>query len=130
MRYAICHRGDAYDYVPERLLYPLQEQNLNAGCYQEAVAMNQTSSKAPNRTLNGANFYTPLGMSAEYYGLEENPNMLVENWQNMEIRYNSDVTQQYYGHTIAEFMENVKFDYPESEGMEGLEKYIDFQFVK
>lgn len=117
------------DYVPERLLYPLQEQNLNQECFWEGVALNQMSSKAPNRVLNGANFYTPLGMSAEYYGLEENPNMLIENWMNFEIRYNSDITQQYYGHTIAEFIENVKFDYPESNGIEGLMKYIDFQYV-
>lgn len=118
------------DYVQERLLYPWSERNLNSACYWEAIGLNQISSKAPNRTLEGANFYTPLGMSAEYYGLEEKQNMLLENWQNFEIRYNMDIIQQYYGHTIDEFIKNIKRDYPESEGLEGLKKYIDFQYVE
>ncbi|WP_195655611.1 SusD/RagB family nutrient-binding outer membrane lipoprotein [Bacteroides sp. 1001136B_160425_E2] len=117
------------DYVPERLLYPWSERNLNLECYWGAIAQNQISSKAPNRVMDGVNFYTPLGMSAEYYGLEENPKLLVENWQNFEIRYNTDIIQQYYGHTIEEFIQNVKRDYPDSDGLEGLKKYIDFQFV-
>lgn len=117
------------DYAPERQTYPLWELTYNPTCYAEACRQVQQYSQLPNSARSGDNYYTPLAMSAKYYGIDNAHKDALKVWESFQMFYHDDILYRFYGTEVNdEFYRNVRRYYPQCPStINGLKEYIDFE---
>ena len=113
------------DYMPERVLYPLDEKYYNTDAYWQGVANLQADSPAPNAARGGDNFFTLLGISKPH----RNDNDL-NRWESGEIKYNNLFIGKWYGTSEEELLVNASKEYPEIKTAADLKKYLGYTIEK
>jgi hypothetical protein len=113
----------ACDFIPERLLYPLDEIRYNPVGYYDAIKTMQETSPSPNPARWGDNFFTLLRIAK--------PNSQdIGIWETGVIVYNTQFLQKWYGKTEEEFIINASKEYPKIVSVPSLARYIGYRVNK